>query len=1030
MSTFPIYCTAVLFIGLARLNAAAYPEPAGGWTYLYQGDQLQVGEENTGWTSMDGTWTHDNNSDAWDGTGIGGDFGAGGGAFGVNSPGGASLGTQDGVSYLRMQDTGDPRDYGYNDPSSRKVYFGHDIGTDIDPDKALTIMDDGVTLTFRARIPTLAKAGGPLDSLHRDGQQSAGIQPYPEDGDGYVTSDGGKGNFVIRQGGNGAGVPAGAIAFSFTQTTDTTGGSPTTGRAGFAGLTFNEFNGNVPTDQVNFGQGTKTNVVAFDPTDWHEVYIVIRKDPANIGTHDAFIFLDGNVRPSVFKMTAGTGADMENSFLAMGGSATPQNWALDVDWFGYKDAAVFPAGAELPPSLFDLVPANQALFHPAAQGIRFAASSQMPANRLPSAGFKMTLNGQDVSSQLALTGSDTSASRTATFSGLQPNSIYAATYVVTDSGGLSSTNEITFDTFIESQTTIIEAEDYNHSGGQFIDGGAPGAYASLEGAATIDFVDASPSTLGAAYRSSDAVDLAETADVARKAFTDAAVSDYQIGGIVTGEWWNYTRTIPAGNYRAYVRAASTSAQQLRLDRVTAGATQASQTVQFLGSFSVPRTGNLNLFDHIPLTDVQGRLVALPLSGQTTLRLTAVGASDDLVLNYLLLVPADTAAAEPLVSALPAAGSLGVSADASVEVAIFDGSSPVDQASVKLRLNGAEVAATVAKSGSLTAVKYSPAALWKPATSYALNLAFNDGTARSIDWTFTTANYPVLTPGMKVTDARTPGFVWRMHQNEANQDTTVQKAENALAGRLLDGTGQPLPNLADADVLGPAAASGQPRSPGGGTMTFRIPTVINVSQTADTASGFFVPDEQMPGIPGVNGSTDGIAVGILTFIDLPAGYNTMGVNSDDGFRTTAGYLNGTPLELAQVDGGRSAGDTLFQLAVEEAGVYAFRTIYFEGGGDAAIEWFTVNPDGTRTLVNDTATGGRRAFQEGTIPEQPVNGDITLSVRRDSANVVIEWTAGTLQSADSVTGTFQDVAGAQSPWSVAPTGAQKFYRVRGQ
>ena len=39
---------------------------------------------------------------------------------------------------------------------------------------------------------------------------------------------------------------------------------------------------------------------------------------------------------------------MNDSFLALGGSATGQNWALDVDWFGYKDEAVFPPGALLP----------------------------------------------------------------------------------------------------------------------------------------------------------------------------------------------------------------------------------------------------------------------------------------------------------------------------------------------------------------------------------------------------------------------------------------------------------------------------------------------------------------------------------------------------------------------------------------------------------------------------------------------------------------------------------------------------------
>jgi hypothetical protein len=1019
-----------LLFGLSGAHGAAYPQPAGGWTYIYQGDQLQVDDP----IALDGTWTHDNNSDAWDGSEIG-DFSLVAGlGFGTkNAPGGASLGTHSGATYLRMQDTGDPRDYDtsageWEDPQSRKMYFGHDIGADIDPNKAETIMDTGVTLTFRARIPTLAKAGPPLDPLHRDGQNAAGVQPYPENGDGYVTSDGGKGNFVIYQAANGDTTRAGGIAFSFTQSSDTTGGA-TNNPANFAGLTFNEFNGNVPTANVNFGQGSKTNVVAFDPTDWHELYIVLRKDPANIGTHEAFIFRDGNLTPVVFKMTAGTGKDVGfNNFLALGGSATPQNWALDVDWFGYKDEAIFPPGALLPPSLFGLAPANQTMFHPAANGLRFSASSLMPANTLPAPGFKLVLNGQDVSGQLTLTGTDASASRTATYNGLQPNSIYSATSIVTDSGGLSSTNEIAFDTFVESQTRIIEAEEYNHSGGQFIDNPAPAAYMSLPGTAQVDFVDTTPND-ASAYRN-DPVDLAETADVARNKYVSSGQVDYQMQNLMAGEWCNYTRTHPAGSYHAYLRVASTAAQPIRLDRVTSGASQPNQTLEFLGNFLVPRTGNLSVFGYAPLTDIQGRLVALPLSSQTTLRLTAVSASDNLALNFLLLIPASAAPTTPLVAVTPGGGATGVTADATVEAAIYDGSSPVDKATVKLRLNGAEVGAVVAKSGALTTVKYTPTTLWLPATAYALNLAFNDDTARSFDWTFTTANYPVLTPAMRVADARTAGFIWRMHQNEANQDTTVQKAEDALAGRLKDTTGQPLANLANPDVQGVAGGPGVPTAPGAGTMTFRIPTVINVSQTEDTSLGSFVPDQPMPGIPGLTGGIDGIAVEILTFIELPRGYLTMGVNSDDGFRTTAGFLNDTPLLLGEYDGGRSAGDTLFQFAVEEAGVYAFRTLYFEGGGDACVEWFIVNSDGTRALVNDTANGGRRSYQEGTVPNRPIE-NVVVTIRRDaSGSVVLEWTSGTLQAADTVTGSYQDVAGAQSPWPVTPSGAQKFFRVKVQ
>src|SRR5207247_1053576 len=80
------------------------------------------------------------------------------------------------------------------------------------------VIDTRVTLTLRARIPTTSNTTSALDPLHRDGQQVAGVQPYPPEGDGYVTSDGGKGNFVVSQRLGGAIPTNGAIAFSLTQT--------------------------------------------------------------------------------------------------------------------------------------------------------------------------------------------------------------------------------------------------------------------------------------------------------------------------------------------------------------------------------------------------------------------------------------------------------------------------------------------------------------------------------------------------------------------------------------------------------------------------------------------------------------------------------------------------------------------------------------------------------------------------------------------------------------------------------------------
>ena len=55
--------------------------------------------------ALDDQWSHDNGSDAWDGTGPG-----------EGSPGGAAAMVEDDVTFLRIQDTGDPRDYDMPDP--------------------------------------------------------------------------------------------------------------------------------------------------------------------------------------------------------------------------------------------------------------------------------------------------------------------------------------------------------------------------------------------------------------------------------------------------------------------------------------------------------------------------------------------------------------------------------------------------------------------------------------------------------------------------------------------------------------------------------------------------------------------------------------------------------------------------------------------------------------------------------------------------------------------------------------------------
>ena len=261
----------------------------------------------------------------------------------------------------------------------------------------------------------------------------------------------------------------------------------------------------------------------------------------------------------------------------------------------------------------------------------------------------------------------------------------------------------------------------------------------------------------------------------------------------------------------------------------------------------------------------------------------------------------------------------------------------------------------------------------------------------------------LNPSTKVTPVTSkPGFIWRIFNNSKNQVNSTQRTEDALAGLLKDTDGTFLPNNADPAAQGvaiaPAAAPASTNAP----IEFEIATVINVDQ-AGGSNGTFQPDDQMPGIPALDGSTDGTAVEIITYLDLAVGTYTFGVASDDGFRTSAGNLKdafqGTV--LGEFNGGRGSAETLFTFSVTEAGVYPFRTTYEEGGGGSTIEWYSVKADGTKVLINDVANGGIKAYRAATLPPQlPYIKSVTPSPAPRQLNGVSSSVSVVLNDGDTV------------------------------
>jgi len=278
--------------------AAIYPAAAGlGATAAYSLDTSMLPDE---------TWDHDNNSDQWDGTGIG-----------EGNPGGISA--IDG--YLRIQETGDPREHGFPDPgSNRKIYLAHDIG----PDGASpTILDDGVTLFFRMRLAT----DGPLDQIHPDG--GGDIVDVPATGDGYLVHDSGTGSIGIFQAAGGQ--------ISFTLTTAEENGIE-------SGLHMNNLNGAIVSGDVDWNEDGTLNLLPLDPTVWHDFLVTIQADTSGVGTHQVDISVDG-APAQTFLVTAGGGVGVVYegiSYLSLGLGNTAQSGAIDVAALEFAPGIIMP----------------------------------------------------------------------------------------------------------------------------------------------------------------------------------------------------------------------------------------------------------------------------------------------------------------------------------------------------------------------------------------------------------------------------------------------------------------------------------------------------------------------------------------------------------------------------------------------------------------------------------------------------------------------------------------------------------------
>jgi hypothetical protein len=304
-----IFCALVTDRAVAGV---AFSDPVGGWTYIYDGGKTNGLGVYRSPICLDNSWSSNNGSSEWDGSWRG---------AGNGLPGGIS---SDGY-VLTVEDV----NIGSGTGNNRKIYFTRDLAQDSATTGASTILDTGITISFRARLPI----SDPLAEI-----------PLP---DGWGVFSDGKAHFNVHQY-NGT---HSIIGFSLVRQTEPDNSFNFTD----AGLTMNRLNGDAPSGSgaVNTsGTAANNQVLPLDPTQFHEFWITIQANDATAGngTHTVNIYVDGSTTPTSFNVTAGTGNESTANYLAMGLNNSAGEGCVDIDFFSYKQGVLTPTPVPAPPA--------------------------------------------------------------------------------------------------------------------------------------------------------------------------------------------------------------------------------------------------------------------------------------------------------------------------------------------------------------------------------------------------------------------------------------------------------------------------------------------------------------------------------------------------------------------------------------------------------------------------------------------------------------------------------------------------------
>jgi hypothetical protein len=323
----------------------------------------------------------------------------------------------------------------------------------------------------------------------------------------------------------------------------------------------------------------------------------------------------------------------------------------------WDDANLTLVGGPSPSIIGNLSPDGTKFFNGASASFTFnvtsasAGGASLPTNLTNGVGI--VVNGVNETRNLQFSGPSTNLA--VTLPGLVANTLYTISVSATNSVGLDSSKTVTFDTF-SANVFIVSAEDYDFTNGLFIENPIPtsapatNSYYGTSGVLGVDVSTYGGTGIlpgnGAAQliRSDGYTAMQKASDIQLPLYLaqdNPNVYNVQIAYNNGGNWLNYTRVYPTGDYLVYLRYNDGNAGDVEsLNLLTSGYGTPTQTTTNLGEFVSAGIGAS--YAWVPLTDTYGNKVIMNLSpGTNTLQLLSGNGVVGGIANFVdfILVPA-------------------------------------------------------------------------------------------------------------------------------------------------------------------------------------------------------------------------------------------------------------------------------------------------------------------------------------------------------------------------------------------------------